>query len=359
MDFIDQIQELVNRTGKLKDHLGNEEATKTALVMPFLQTLGYDVFNPKEVVPEFTADHGIKKGEKVDYAICLNEQPIFIIEVKQYGADLSQASGQLYRYFSVTACRVALLTDGARFHFFTDLDEPNKMDDRPFMIVDLEDLDLSLVPELKKMTKAQFDLEQTLSCAMELKYTREIKKLLTSELDTPSEDFARFFIGRVYTGRMTAAVKEQFTPIIKRAFAKLIDERINERLKGAMTVTTPAAEPPTEAVPEQPAKSKIETTQEEIEGYLTVKAILRECCDPARIAARDTQGYMGVLLDDTNRKPICRLHLNGSTKYLGLFDAAKKEERVALESLNDIFKYADRIMATFKSYETPANGKAE
>lgn len=358
MDFIDQVQELANRTSKLKDHLTTEEATKTALVLPFLQTLGYDVFNPKEVVPEFTADHGIKKGEKVDYAICLNEKPICIVEVKQYGADLSKASGQLYRYFSVTACRVALLTDGARYHFFTDLDEPNKMDDRPFMILDLEDLDLSLVPELKKMTKTQFDLEQTLSCAMELKYTREIKKLLASELETPSEDFARFFIGHVYTGRMTAAVKEQFIPIIKRAFAKLIDERINERLKGAMTVATPA-EPAAEPAQEQPAKSKIETTQEEIEGYLTVKAILRECCDPSRIAPRDTQGYMGILLDDTNRKPLCRLHFNGTAKYLGLFNAAKKEERVVLESLNDIFKYADRILETFKSYETPITAKAD
>jgi len=353
MDFIDQVQELATRTAKLKAHLTTEEATKTALVLPFLQTLGFDVFNPKEVFPEFVADHGIKKGEKVDYAILLDDNPIFIIECKQYGSDLSRASSQLYRYFSVTACRVALLTDGARYHFFTDLDEPNKMDDRPFMVVDLEDLDQTLVPELKKLSKKQFNLDQTLSTAMELKYTREIKKLLSTELDSPSDDFARYFVSKVHTGRLTATVKEQFAPIIKRAFTKFIDERINERLKNALVPTPPveSTEGSTEPSQGSTSKSKIETTQDEIDGYLIVKAILRENCDASRIVPRDTHGYMGILLDNTNRKPLCRLHFNGQPKSLGFFDAGKKEDRVAIESLDDIFKYADRLKATLAGYE--------
>jgi len=356
MDFIEQIQELAGRIDKLKEHLTTEEATKTALVLPFLQILGYDVFNPREVTPEFTADHGIKKGEKVDYAVFIDGTPICIIECKQYGADLSRAGNQLYRYFSVTACRVALLTDGARYHFFTDLDEPNKMDDRPFMVVDLENLDTSLVPELKKLTKGQFDLSQTLSTAMELKYTREIKNLLTAELDEPSEEFAKFFMKQVYTGHLTASVREQFTPIIRRAFAKLLEERITDRLKSAMSPVAPeAAEPAQDAAP----KSKIETTQDEIDGYLIVKAILRETCNPSRIVPRDTQSYMTVLLDDTNRKQLCRLHFNGTTKYLGLFGPDKKEERVPLETLDDIFKYADRLKATFGAFEAGGQNSAQ
>ncbi len=353
MDFIDQIQELCVRTSKLKEHLTTEEATKTALVLPFLQALGYDVFNPKEVIPEFVADHGIKKGEKVDYAIILDDKPICIIECKQYGCDLSKASSQLYRYFSVTACRVALLTDGARYHFFTDLDEQNKMDDRPFMVIDLEDLDSTLVSELKKLTKTQFNLDQTLSTALELKYTREVKKMLASELESPSEEFLKYFIKKIYDGNLTASVKEMFAPITKRAFAKFIDEKINERLKGAM-ISTPQPEEPQEPLPVVGEKSKIETTTEEVEGCLIVKAILREVCDPARIISRDTQSYMGVLLDDTNRKPLCRLHFNGQKKYLGLFDEAKKEERVLLETLDDIFKYADRLKKTVFYYEPGA-----
>lgn len=48
--------------------------------MPFISALGYDVFNPTEVIPEFTADVGTKKGEKVDYAIKKDDKIIILIE---------------------------------------------------------------------------------------------------------------------------------------------------------------------------------------------------------------------------------------------------------------------------------------
>jgi len=354
MDFADQIHELAARVTKLKEHFETEEATKTALVLPFLQILGYDIFNPSEVVPEFTADHGVKKGEKVDYAVFLEGSPILLIECKQYGSNLDKASSQLFRYFSVTETRIAVLTDGSRYHFFTDLDAANKMDARPFMILDLENLDQGLLPEIKKLSKTKFDLDQTLSTASELKYTRAIKKIMTAEIDSPTEDFVRFFVCQVYPGRLTAAVKEQFTPIVRRALNDFIDERINERLKQAMITSEPSqAEAPDqgEMVSDAPEKKGLVTTEEEIEGYLIVKSILREVCDPSRVVHRDTHSYMGILLDDNNRKPICRLHFNGKQRYLGLIDKDKSEERVPIEGLNDVFKYAERLKETLSVYD--------
>jgi hypothetical protein len=111
-----------------------EEATKNAFILPFIGILGYDVFDPSEVVPEFTADVGTKKGEKVDYAIIRDKKVIMLFECKACDANLDEShASQLYRYFSVTESRIGVLTNGILYRFYTDLEEPNKMDSKPFM----------------------------------------------------------------------------------------------------------------------------------------------------------------------------------------------------------------------------------
>ena len=74
MDFKNQIKQLGERVVKLKDSLWTEEATKNAFIMPFIQILGYDVFNPLEVVPEFISDIWIKKWEKIDEVLISNSE---------------------------------------------------------------------------------------------------------------------------------------------------------------------------------------------------------------------------------------------------------------------------------------------
>jgi hypothetical protein len=115
----------------------NEEATKTALVLPFFSILGYNIFNPKEFVPEYIADVGIKKGERVDYAIIKDGKPAVIIEAKQIGTDLNEHKAQLFRYFATTQCEIAILTDGVKYWFFTDTEVQNIMDLEPYFMVDL------------------------------------------------------------------------------------------------------------------------------------------------------------------------------------------------------------------------------
>lgn len=140
-----ELEARLNELSKVvRDHrevLLTEEAAKNALVMPFLRALGYDVFNPGEVVPEFTCDIATKKGEKVDYAICQGGKVSMLVECKPANAELSiKNAGQLFRYFSVTEARVALLTNGVVYRFFSDLDAPNKMDERPFFSCQLDAL---------------------------------------------------------------------------------------------------------------------------------------------------------------------------------------------------------------------------
>ena len=137
MDFIDQIKQLADRVESMKPQLQTEEATKNALIMPFIQALGYDVFNPNEVVPEFTADIGTKKGEKVDYALKQEDKVIILIECKGINDELVKHDSQLVRYFHACEAKFAILTNGQLFKFYTDLENQNKLDEKPFFEFDL------------------------------------------------------------------------------------------------------------------------------------------------------------------------------------------------------------------------------
>lgn len=362
MDFIDQLRVLSSRIASTKDMIQTEEATKNAMVMPLIQILGYNPFDPFEVTPELIADVGIKKGEKVDYAILKDGKPIIIFECKKSGGDLSISNaGQLFRYFHVTCARFGVLTNGLTYKFFTDLEHPNKMDEKPFFefnILDFKDRD---VEELKKFAKSAYDLETILTTANDLKYTRAIQQKLAQWLGSPSEDFVRLVSAElVGSKRFTPAVRDQFTTITKRAFEQLIGEKINERLKGAMSQDSvslsPAAPSTATSQAEQTensasAASESVTSSEELEAFYAIRAILREVVASKRVVMRDAQSYCAVLLDDNNRKPLCRLRFNNTQKLrIGLFNDKKEEEVINLESVDDIFNFAERLRETAASY---------
>ncbi|MBO1923583.1 type I restriction endonuclease [Thiomicrorhabdus sp. 6S3-12] len=352
MDLIDRILELSKRIDIVGESLETEEATKNALIMPFIQALGYDVFNPLEVVPEFTTDHGVKKGEKVDYAVKKDNEFIMLFECKKFDSKLSpDHASQLFRYFSVSDARFGVLTNGKEYMFFSDLEKPNQMDSKPFFSFDMQNFEKHDIEELKKFTKSSFDLENILNTASDLKYTNEVKKLLNNEMTTPSNDFVRFFASQIYSGRLTQPVMEQFSEIVKKAAKKLISEKINDRLESALSHNDQSSisiETTEESQKED--DGGVVTTEEEIEAYNIVKAILRRDVDSIRIAMRDTKSYFGVLLDDNNRKPICRFHFNTKQKYLGLMKN-KTETRVPIERMDDIFNYSDELLSTIKEYE--------
>lgn len=345
MDFIDLLRALAVRMNKQIASIQTEEATKTAFVMPFIQALGYDVFDPTEIVPEFTADVGSKKGEKIDYAIMTDGEPTMLFECKCCTTDLNNVhASQLRRYFHVTEARIGVLTNGSTYQFFSDLEDKNIMDKKPFMEINLLDINEELIPELKKLTKSSFELDQMLSTANNLKYTREIKAYLESQLVNPTPEFTRPIITEVYAGLKTQQVVEQFGPIIKQAFISLINDHINARLKTALVGKTPEAATSEAAGQPDAEETKIVTTQEEMEGFYIIRAILRQVIDVSRVYCRDTQSYLAILLDNSNRKTICRLHFNAaSQKYIGFIDADKKEKRHPLADLNDIYNFSDQI----------------
>lgn len=371
MEFNDAIANLTKRIRDMASAIETEEATKNALIMPFIRdVLGYDVFNPAEVLPEFTADVGVKRGEKVDYAILKEGKVQILMECKKLGdtLDLKYAS-QLFRYFAVAEARIAILTNGQEYHVFTDADMPNRMDEKPFMVFDLLDIDRGLLPEIQKLSKADFDLESVVSAAEELKYISGIRKIISGEAKEPSDEWVRFFVTRLYEGRTTQRIIEQFRPLVTRALNQYIGDQVQGRLKTALDddgqplasvqtgVAAPAVEVPTAGTPV--VASDIQTTDEELEGFNIVRAIAAAEIDPERVVYRDGKVYFAILLDDNNRKPLIRLHLNAkSKKFVTTFEAGKDGTRRDIDSVVDIYRAAgDQIRQTIRQYESGGTPK--
>jgi len=354
MDFKDQIKILGDRVSKLKDQIQTEEATKNAFIMPFLQTLGYDVFNPIEVVPEFISDIGLKKGEKIDYAIFLDGKPTILVECKHWAQNLSIHDGQLLRYFHVSKAKFGLLTNGINYRFYSDLVDANKMDEKPFLEFNITEIKDNQIEELKKFHKSYFDADSIVNTASELKYTNELKQLLQQELNNPSPEFVKHFAKQVYPSIVTAKVLELFTTLTKKSAQQYISDLITERLKTALSNEDEAAKgqdnKPVEAETKE-SENKIITTDEELEAYMIIKSILRQKVEIKRIAYRDTQSYFAILLDDNNRKPICRLYLNGNKKYFVSLDENKKEIKTEIITLDDIFSFSDLLIQIVDHYE--------
>jgi hypothetical protein len=351
MEFTELLAAIALKVRNQRDAIQTEEGTKNAFVMPFISTiLGYDVFNPLEVVPEFTADVGIKKGEKIDYAIMRDGEVQILMECKKSTEPLKiENASQLYRYFAVTNARIAVLTNGQVYQFYTDLD------------LDLLDIDETLIPELRKLTKDVFDLESIISAAGELKYVGQIKRTIAAQFKEPEEEWVRFFTSRVYEGSLTQKVREQFAPLVAKAAKQFLNDQVNDRLKtalGGANFTASVVEQGAGAVTSQPAATvdldrdtELDTTLEELEGYQIVKAIACSEVKPQRVVHRDGKSYFAILLDDNNRKPIARLHFNGKKqKYIGLFDEHKVETRHPIESLDSIYQHATHIRDAVKSY---------
>lgn len=377
MAFSDGLAVIAKKIRDMRNSVETEEATKNAFIMPFISTvLGYDVFDPSEVIPEFTADVGVKRGEKVDYAIFKDGQVQILIECKKIGdpLDLRYAS-QLFRYFAVTSARIAILTNGQHYHVYTDGDLPNRMDEKPFLVFDLLDIDRTLVPEIQKFCKDSFDIDSVVSAAEELKYIGGIRRIIAAEVKEPSEEWMRFFVNRIYDGRTTQRIMEQFRPLVAKALAQYIGDQVNSRLKTALgddapdpnrsTETAPALSPhqppvggatvgETPLAPVGTTDPEVVTTDEEIEGFNIVRAIAVSEVAPERVHYRDSKSYFAILLDDNNRKPIIRLNLNGkSTKFVTTFEQGKDNGvRRDIKSVVDIYTVAsDQIRQTIRRYE--------
>lgn len=368
MDFAEEIASLGKKSQqfgeRFKPEQINEELTKNALIMPFIRALGYDIFDPMEVVPEFSAAIGEYKDARVDYAILRDGKPIIIVECKAYGSELdAKKCNQLMLYFHGTEAKVAILTDGNRYQFYSDLEEDNKMDSRPYMEFSLEKLDTSLIPELQKLTKGKFNIEEAMSSANVLKYTREFKRIMAAQLAKPEDDFLTFFLRQCYDGKITQNVKERFTPILKDAINAFIKDRINDRLQNALDQEQIKAEQEQkaqeeaakQAQEEASSKDAIITTDDEKEGYFIVKSMLIGAgFDGNDILLRDHKLFCNICFQRPHNV-LVRMRFNNKPYKIAFIEnnnGGKKEERFDINKVDDIFTYKDRIIQRARDFQS-------
>lgn len=345
MEIKEKLYSLSERIDKISEQIKTEEGTKHSLILPFFQILGYDVFNPLEFCPEFDADYGIKKGEKVDYAILINDEPIVLIEAKSCTDNLDKHGSQLFRYFNSSKARFGVLTNGIKYRFYTDLDETNKMDKKPFFEVDLSNLNDTQISYLKNFERNSLDVNSILSTAEDLKYSNLIKEFFKDQLNNTSEDFASYILSHVYDGRKTATVVEKFLPIVKRALNQFINETLSTKFAQTLKVNSNDNENISNDNPSNVSDTnlnKIITTAEELEAFAIIKSILRQTTETSNITYKDTERYFGILFKNNTRKWICRLYL-GNTKSIVFPTEDKGQERIHINSIDDLYNFEDRF----------------
>lgn len=351
---IDQaIYALANRVRELKPLIETEEATKTAFIIPFInEVLGYDVSDPREVVPEYTADVGVKKGEKVDFAIKSGTDFRFLIECKKIGEPLKlDHANQLVRYFNVTDTEFAILTNGEVYQFYAQLDAANRMDEKPFMTLDLREVDARLFPHLEMCTRQKFDFETIAAQAEELKYVAELKKTLAGMFKEPDSEWVKMLAARVTSRRMTAANLDVFSRLVSIATNQYLKDEVNRRLRSAQALEeTPSEQqvpPAIEEVDALPAEEisddGIVTTEEEIHAHGIIRAIGCSDVPAADITLRDAKSYCAILYQNNNRKAIARLFFDRKTPRVVVYTPERDEIVHDLDNVEGIYDLADEI----------------
>lgn len=336
MEFVEKINQLKERAANLKDSLKTEEATKNALIMPFLNALGYDVFNPLEVVPEYIADSRFKKDEKVDYAIIKDGRPIILLECKKVDndkLDVKKHAGQLFKYFTASKAKFIILTNGIIYKFFSDIEEPNVLDKEPFFVFNLQEYKENHIETLNEFCKDNFDIDKAFSNAGDLKYIKQFENVIESEYRNPSDDFVKYLLDKsgICEGRKTVNIIEKHKKTTVEAFNLFMSKVMKTSLDFSLTTKT------------DDNKNEIVTTVEELEGYTIIKTLLNGVIDITRVTYRDNRSYFNVLLDNNINKTICRLYFNKTQKYIA-FLIDKKEVKTPISGCNEIFNYKEQII---------------
>ena len=380
-----------------------EEATKQALVYPLLEALGYNIWLPTEVCPEYEADFAIKKNgqkEKVDIAILKDNVPQIFVEVKSIDVNLDGHEGQLARYFnSCNSVTLGILTNGVEWRFFTDTITENVMDSKPFHVAKLDAIDNG-IEVLPRFSKVQFSPSSINEYATELLYTAKIADFLRNEIDlkdqTPSEYFIRWVLKspNMFDGVVNANTIERFRGITKSALSRVIkgivrrsisamDDEVSKpediqqnKPSNIESVTTPNTG-------EQETKDNnpnIITTENELKFFDNIRKIFEEAGYngktiyepgkrqnvPIELSYKDTTSYFGVYLN----KPawwFVRGYIENKTPWLGFNLPTEVAEplvpdksvilpyntfpgiRIAINSVDDVFKYKNLVVASIEA----------
>ncbi len=323
---LDAIRAKVERFG---DDLDNEEVTKDVLIRPMIKALGYDSSDPTQVKAEFQVT--LRKGGRgrADYVIMHNGEPAIVMECKALGVPLDhKIQNQMRQYAQALGAKAGLVTDGDFYLCFANVDDEGRMDDRCYRGLRLSEPNDEDVEALELMSRKRFFPKQFREGASRFQSDLDHRNNLIQVLNHPAmiEELKR--IGELGD---SSERESEFS-----ATMKFIQQVLSEDVERAAAgdLETP----------------EIDTTSEELDAYRLCQGMLHGVIEPRRVSFRDSKTYASVLIDDNNRKPLCRFHFNGRIKYLGTFDADKQETRHAIEEVDDLLKFARTLRKTAKQY---------
>jgi len=326
--FKEDLLRLSNQISDRREHIINEEMTKTSLVMPFLQTLGYDVFDPMDVRPEWVSSFGGAKNARIDYAVFKDGNPIMFIEAKPIEDSLKGHFSQLRAYFNATpTVRIAIITNGIIYRFYSDLNMAHLMDDCPFWEADISSLSDEDMDVLSSFRHDEFDIQKILSFAEALTYTNNITLNLEGLLREPSDEFIRFILANdkstFKVTSITSAVIDKFRPIVKKSISQALMNLVQKGLAASAGTTGGLS-----VASDTYHKSKIVTTESELQAFAIIKDLLmREGRDADLLQHKDTSAYFGIYIKNPSHW-IVRLNLDAARKTVTTNLAVEKVQEL-------------------------------
>ena len=350
---------------KVGGHCTTEETTKQALILPLLDILGFSPYDPTKVLAEFAADFpGVKSTERVDYALYCNGQPVMFIEAKPYVANLTNHAPQLSRYFnSSLGVTIGAITNGKEWRFFTDLINPNVMDDKPFLTVDFTKNKAEDLTQLAEFKHDNFHVEKLRFFAEENQYIQQFKTVIKRSINEVDIDFVRYVAQQASIPRqLNTKFLESIQPFVKQAVEQSISDTVVKGLSSPTIITAQPVEQKVEEtieiVPESSTLSdivnseneRIVTTVDEQE----LSRIVIELFPEVELVAKDTESYFSVLFQNKNNRWLFRYDVNRKRPTIqfavAIDDYRKKElERAGLEVQNNGQVFLDKPEHIYKA----------
>lgn len=345
MDFKDNILQLAERIKKQKDAIQTEEATKNAFIMPIITALGYDVFNPFEVVPEMDCDL-TRKGDKIDYAIKKDGRTIILIECKHCKQNLDLHNTQLSKYYAASNARFGVLTNGIEYRFYADLDKTNIMDEKPFLVVNMLELSDADIEEMKKFHKSCYNESEIFSTAKELQMMIQIKEILAKNFQSPGDEFTRYFVRSLNNGKSTPKLIEEYRPIVRKSILSVIGGMISGRPDTAILVKEEKTrQAPNDGMAVIGDKQDAVITREETDTYNIIRDVLGE---QSEISYTSFKGYL-LIWTGHEYWWVCRVSLRPYSKRICFVTENRTGYKwIQLQSVEDIRNYSNEIRTAFE-----------
>lgn len=357
-NFINRLRSHIEHVKKVGGHCTTEETTKQALILPLLDILGFSPYDPTKVLAEFAADFpGVKSTERVDYARHCNGQPVMFIEAKPYVANLTNHAPQLSRYFnSSLGVTIGAITNGKEWRFFTDLINPNVMDDKPFLTVDFTKNKAEDLTQLAEFKHDNFHVEKLRFFAEENQYIQQFKTVIKRSINEVDIDFVRYVAQQASIPRqLNTKFLESIQPFVKQAVEQPISDTVVKGLSSPTIITAQPVEQKVEETIEIVSESstladivnseneRIVTTVDEQE----LSRIVTELFPEVELVAKDTESYFSVLFQNKNNRWLFRYDVNRKRPTIqfavAIDDYRKKElERAGLEVQNNGQVFLDK-----------------